>query len=502
MGQNHVVQTGASDAVRIPKWAFGCAIGFLVACVLAGAVLGGIWLFTPNGSTNEMADVTTGESDISERVVDAIREGTGNAGPKLSTVVPPEDFEFPPTGAGDDSVVTFVFFDPDGNEFVWKITLVHPDTTFKDGVYTMNITGQNLMGYSDDSCQVKNGRLTCSFIGRSPRFSETTVKVAVTRDKKVVTSFWGRASERRTSSGNSGQARKEDRDGDDDQAGSSEKEEFCTVKSDIGEPYGGTISLPMVSDYWEAGEPLKIEFDLSEAAGYYFPTDTSSYVLFVGEYDSVECRGRDRNNPNRLTCEIDLPQGYGHSVQELILVFAYNLDEEGNEGVIGMCEDTVAIPEMVGNVEVVEADDDHQTSGVDCSAFEYGLLWGEIEIAWPEWRAGEPLPITFKFPGRVPGLEEGNPYGYKYSVKVSDPANGGAAYYDRECEYLGYTGKLHCYVPVDSGWAGTVKAVELTVADCGPIYQNLYESLPFIEDGGGGTDEHHDDDHHDDDHYD
>jgi hypothetical protein len=516
MGQNNVVQTGGSDAIRIPKWAAGCALGLTIACLVAGGALGVMWLLTPAETTDMAADVSEevpeDESDISDRIAEVIREGTGNSSPKLSSAVALEDFQFPAPGPGDDSVVSFVFLDPDGNEFIWKMTLTHPDKTFEDGTYKMNITGQSLTGYSDDSCQANSGQLTCSFVGRSPRFSETTVKVAVTKDNKVVTSFWGRVSEQKTSSGNGEQTKKEDKDknkdksnsgesDDHDQASSSGSEEFCTTTADGVEPYAGTVSQPIVSDDWEAGKPLKVEFDLSEEAGSDFPTDTSGYVLLVGEYETDQCWGRDANNPNRLTCEIDLPEGYGHSVQDIFLAFAYLIDEE-DVGVIGMCEDTIAIPEMVGSVEAVESDDEHHSSGVDCTAFEYALLWGSLEIAWPEWKAGEPLPITFKFPGTVPGLEGGSSYegDYKYFVKVSDPRNSDVAFYDQECEYLGYAGKIHCYVPVESGWAGTIKAVELSVANCGPIYQNFQESLPFIKGGGGGkTEDHHDEDHHHDD---
>lgn len=498
MGENQVVQTGASDAVRIPKWALGCAIGFSVACVLLGAVLGGIWLLTPSDTASEAGEVASGSSQASDSIIDAVRESIGNSGPKLSSPVALEDFEFPPPGAGDDSAVSFVFYDPQGNDLVWKITLTHPDATFQDGVYTMDITGQNLKGYSGDSCQVKSGRLTCSFTGRSPRFSEASVKVAVTRENRVVTSFWGRVSERRGRDGSSGQAGAEDEDAG--QASGGQKDELCTVNEEGYElVYGGTVSRPMVSETWEAGKPLKIEFDLSDEAGTGFPTATDSYYLAVGEYSTVECDGRNANKPNRLTCEIELPEGYGHSVQGIILAFVTGIDDEENAVAIGMCEDLIEIPEMTGTVAAAGGDHDDPASGIDCSALDYDLQWGEIDIAWPEWKSGQPLPITFKFPGPVPGLEEGSSY-YQYSVKVSDPLNGENAYYDHECEYLGYTGKLHCYVPVSSGWAGSIKEVELSVAGCGPIYWNSQESLPFIKGGGGGTDDHHDD-HDDDDHH-
>jgi hypothetical protein len=168
----------------------------------------------------------------------------------------------------------------------------------------------------------------------------------------------------------------------------------------------------------------------------------------------------------------------------------------------GTSLDSVAVPELTDTVVSVEGSDDPPSTGDDCLAFENDLQLGKIKIAWPEWRAGEPLPITFKFPGPVPGLEDGSS-DYKYSVKVSDTANGDVAFYDLECKYLGYTGKLHCFVPVHPGWEGTIKAVELTVSDCGPIYQNSLESLPFMEGGGGSPDDHHEDDHHhDEDHQD
>jgi len=495
-----------SDSFSIPKWAVGCALGFTVAFVVAGAGLFVWWLLTPVEPTNTVAETVSEDSEaetvsedseMSDLIADVIREGTGNSGPKLDSPISLADFQFPSQGAGDNNVTSVVFLDPDGNEFRWQMTMTHPDKTFQSGNYQMKISGQNLTGFSDDTCEVTSGVLTCSFMGRSPRYSKTNVQVAVTKDKKVVTSFWGQVSEQKSS----GSSKKSDKDKDDhdkdkSQSGSSDdhgqtssstKKQYCMPINEPGmEPYGGTVSPPIVSEPWEAGKPLKVEFDLSEEAGEDFPTETSGYILVIGDYTTEQCRGKDPRNPNRLTCEIDLPEGYGHSVQDLVLAFGYIMDEEENVGIIGMCGDDVEIPEQVAG--------GGNDAGIDCSVFH----WMEIDVAWPEWNACGPLPITFKFPGAVPGLESSLPGEWHYIVNV------GGEYESDNCAYLGYHGKLHCSLGVDKRYSGSVQSLELWVYGCGPIYYNEMEYMPFME-GGCGTDDHHDDDqeedHHDDDHH-
>ncbi|MBN1305635.1 MAG: hypothetical protein JXA13_14445 [Anaerolineales bacterium] len=493
MGQNEVFQKGGSDSIRIPKWTFGCAVGFMGAVLIGGIVLLVLFL------TPDPPKVV----EPSEPII-VVRDGTGNSGPKLDTQVALDNYEFPVPESGDNNVVSVNFPESTADEFVWKMTLTHPDTTFEEGVYGMKFISDSMTGYSDDICQVISGRLTCSFVGRSQRFSETSVKIAVTKNNGVVTSFWGKVWEQNVNESNGGNNNRSKADNqnntgsttgsnNDDQSSSdaedsgagvneSTKSGDCPPPPNDGTviPYDGTVSLPIISD-WEAGKPLKVEFDFSGPVSAISDAQNGegAYVLLIGDYPADHCEGVGESNPNRLTCEISFREEYANTPHLLYLAYS------SQDSMIGLCTTMVQVPGFAG-------------SDMDCSAFQNS----SIEIAWPEWKAGEPLPITFKFPGPVPGLEpsSGVDHDYQYSVKVSDP-NKNVEYYDQECEYLGYTGKLHCYVPVDSGWSGSIKAVELSVSGCGPVYQNSNEHLPLLEGGANRTDDHHDDDDDQDDHH-
>ena len=515
MGQNHVVQTRKSDSFRIPKWTVGCAIGFSIACVLMGISLGVLWLI-PTDSTNETTAVSTNESDLSKRIEEVIREGTGNSNPKMSTAVAPENYEFPPPGSGDDSAVSFVFFDSDGDELVWQMTLTHPDETFEDGTYTMNISSQGMKGYYNDTCQVKNGQLTCSFVGRSPRFSETNVQAVVTRNNRVATSFWGRVSERKTNSGKSDQSNDSDKDQDngnnqsnsgdaDDQVASNGDSAFCPPPPDDGTviPYDGTVSLPIMST-WKAGQPLKIQFDLSDPVPD-VPSSEARFVLLVGDYSTEQCYGGDPAHPNRLTCEISMREEFANTQHGLYLTFAAGNEQSGFD-LIGMCMTDVTLPNIVASSgndhsndshsDDSDSDDSHNEAGIDCSVFD-GM---ELEVAWPEWNPGQPLPVTFKFPGPVPGLESNLPGDWQYVVGIGLDSDNNTDYADYDCQYLGYHGKLHCNLDVPASLSGTIQPMFLAVRGCEFfIYENYQEYMPNMEGGGGGTGDHHDHDNDDDD---
>ncbi len=131
-------------------------------------------------------------------------------------------------------------------------------------------------------------------------------------------------------------------------------------------------------------------------------------------------------------------------------------------------------------------------STIDCSVFD-GM---EVEVAWPTWRKGDDLPITFKFPGGVPGLERDLPGVWHYEVGLGKDFKYGS----QDCQYLGYYGKLHCHVPVPSDLSGSIQPLILVVEGCDdPVYYDRNAGMPFIQ-GNGGGDDHHDDHHHDDHH--
>ncbi len=122
-------------------------------------------------------------------------------------------------------------------------------------------------------------------------------------------------------------------------------------------------------------------------------------------------------------------------------------------------------------------------TGIDCSVFD-GM---KVEVAWPTWKRGDALPITFKFPDAVPGLENELPGNWNYQVSVGN----NPAYTSQDCRYLGYHKKLHCSVSVPSGFSGSIQMLSLIVEDCNsPVYYNAQTYMPFIE---GGGDDHHDD---------
>jgi hypothetical protein len=343
-------------------------------------------------------------------------------------------------------------------------------------------------------------------VGRSPRFSETSVQAVVTRNNRVATSFWGRVSERKTNSGKSDQSNDSDKDHDngndqsnsgdaDDQVASNGDSAFCPTPPDDGTviPYDGTVSKPTFLP-WEAGQPLKIQFELSDPIPD-VPSSEARFVLLVGLHETEQCYGGDPAHPNRLTCEISMGAESPNTKLDLYLAFMAGNEESGFDAPIGMCMTDVILPNVVassGNDQSNDShsDDSHNEAGIDCSVFE-GM---GLEVAWPDWNPGQPLPVTFKFPGPVPGLESNLPGDWLYVAVVGE-------YGSVDCQYLGYHGKLHCYVDVPASFSGTIQPLGLGIDGCDDlIYFNEQEYMPNMEGGGGGTDDHHDDDHDDHDH--
>jgi len=480
MGQDDGSHVAKSVFSRIPKWAIGIILALALICgvlCLGTFALPALGFTLPEAITGPLESLRVSEvSEIQPEGLDVLitemleLRGEGNADPKLEAgACMPAHLYGPPelnnnNISGNENIVWFDFFEPTLDELPWKMNMRHTEN-FEDGEYQLQIFSKTALEFSEAICQVQNGDLNCSFNGYTPRLSNTQLDVIVTKDDCVVTSFWGSVSEgaENQAGNNGGQPEGTD-------APTVDVGEIC-IPADLQGAQLAAIDSPILnlgeSDYAEMADSFTEDgLELKDA---FSPTPLwnvsgqfeEGYQIHV--FENLANTDISKDHQNNVGCVLE----NGSLICDLAVICPYGE---------GICSNIILISQddcIGGAYQYLIRDLDenpNSTAETRCDLYE-GM---EMELAWPEWKKGLPMPVTIKMPGGVPGLElevPGDTELWEYSIKVGTSIS-------NECNYQGYNTKLHCSILVSEGYSESVQTLSLFVNGCSsPI---LYKDKAYL----------------------
>ena len=487
MGQDQSSREAKSVFSRIPKWAIGIIIALALIC---GILCLGIFALPALGfslpeeilARLESYGVLDG-SDSEPKGLDSVitemlnLRGEGNADPKLDAgACMPAHLYGPPelnsnNIKGNENIVWVDFFEPSLDELPWQMNMQHPDI-FEEGEYQLQIFSKTALEFSEAKCQVQNGTLTCSYLGYTPRLSNTQIDVIVTKDDCVVTSFWGSVSEGAEDQTDINGSQRQSADESTDEAGESckpvdlQNAQFAANDSPIltlGEiDYHSNLDL--MDSFTINGLEIKNTFSphpiwnssglFKEGYQIHIFENLANTDIAKGHQNNVKCALEN----GALSCELAALCPYGEGVCSNIIIVSQDDCIRG------------AYQYLIRDLD----ENPNSTADARCTLYE-GL---DMELAWPEWKKGAPLPVTIKIPGGVPGLELAIPDDkepWDYSLKIGTSLS-------NDCTYQGYKEKLHCSILVSEGYSESVQTLSLFVNGCStPILNKDKAYLPEMQ---------------------